>query len=126
MWKYIVLDYVFLWFHTLLIVLNLFGWIFVKTRKLQRVALVITLFSWLVLGLVYGWGYCVLTDWHWNVLAELDRVPSQSVYVAYLLERLLHIQISRETSDVITVIGLLFGIAGCFWAIWWERKRVRE
>jgi hypothetical protein len=126
MWKYIVLDYVFLWFHTLLIVLNLFGWIFVKTRKLQRVALVLTLFSWLVLGLVYGWGYCVLTDWHWNVLAELDRVPSQSVYVAYLLERLLHIQISRETSDVITVIGLLFGITGCFWAIWWERKRVRE
>jgi hypothetical protein len=68
----------------------------------------------------------VLTDWHWSVLAELDRVPSQSVYVAYILERLLHIQISRETSDVITVIGLLFGIAGCFWAMWRERKRVRE
>lgn len=126
MWKYVVLDYVFLWFHTLLIVLNLFGWIFVKTRKLQRIALVLTLFSWFVLGLVYGWGYCVLTDWHWNVLAELDRVPSQSVYVAYLLDRLLDVQISRRTSDVVTVIGLLFGIAGCFWTMWREGKLIRE
>ena len=123
MWIYPVLDFAFLLFHSLLILLNLFGWIFAKTRKLQRVSLVLTLFSWFILGFIYGWGYCVLTDLHWDVLYKLDKYPTQEVYLAYLADRIFGLSISRFTSDVLTVGGLLVGIMGCVWS-WVREKRM--
>lgn len=124
MWRFIVLDYFFLVFHSALILVNLFGWIHSKTRMLQRVCLTLTLCSWIFMGIVYGWGYCALTDWHWDVLTELQRRPDTNVYVAYLFDRLLNLEISRRTSDILTVGGLLFGIIGSIWAGWKDKYRL--
>ena len=120
--SYVFLDYFFLVFHSLLIILNVFGWIPRKTRKLHWIALGLTLFSWLIMGFFYGWGYCILTDWHWDVLAELGERPTQNVYLQYLFERLLNWEISRKTSDILTVSGLLFGISGAILAFFLGRK----
>jgi hypothetical protein len=108
----VFLDYFFLWFHTFLILVNVFGWIWSKTRRLQIVVLGLTLFSWIVMGYFYGWGYCLLTDWHWDVLTELGNRPVQSVYVQYLVNRWYGWEISRLLSDVLTITGLLVGLIG--------------
>jgi len=36
----------------------------------HRASLLLTAFSWFVLGIWYGWGYCVCTDWHYMVLRD--------------------------------------------------------
>lgn len=71
-------------FHTLLILFNLFGWIFPKTRKLNLITLLLTFASWFVLGIWKGWGYCFLTEWHYDVLRKLGETDLPSSYIAFL------------------------------------------
>ena len=123
---YWFLDYFFLFFHSALIVFNLFGWILKKTRKLHWVVLGSTLFSWFIMGYFYGWGYCILTDWHWDVLAELGKRPAQSVYVQYLLDRIFNWEVSRSFSDILTVSGLIFGLLGAVFSGWYTKKQVNS
>jgi hypothetical protein len=111
----IALDYFFLIFHSLLMFVNLFGWIPKATRKLHLYTLLLTLLSWFVMGYFYGWGYCLLTDWHWDVLQALGERPLQSAYVEYLFERIFNLTVSKEFSDIITIAGLIFGISGALY-----------
>lgn len=82
------LNVFFYIFHTVLILFNLFGWLHPNTRKLHLYSLLITLFSWGVLGIWYGFGYCLLTDWHYQVLRELGETGMPSSYIAFLVEKL--------------------------------------
>lgn len=106
---FIFLDILFLVFHSILILFNLFGWIWKKTRRLNLLTLLITGFSWIGLGLFYGLGYCFLTDLHWRVLEKLGESNISDSYIQYLFNRILGIQISAYFTDYLTVI--LFFIA---------------
>ncbi len=113
-------DIFFLVFHSSLILFNLFGWIWKKTRKLNLVTLLLTGFSWVGLGIFYGWGYCFLTDWHWQVLENLGVNNLPGSYVQYLLYRVLGIDVSATTADYLTVV--LFFIALIF-SVYFNFKR---
>jgi len=65
---YRLLDYFFLVFHLGIVIFNLFGWIWPKTRKANLILLLLTAASWFGLGLIYGIGFCPFTEWHWQVL----------------------------------------------------------
>lgn len=82
-----ILNIFFYVFHTVLIVFNLFGWLFPKTQKLHFYSLMIMLFSWILLGIWYGFGYCFLTDWHYQVLRKLGETGMPSSYIAFLIEK---------------------------------------
>jgi len=84
----IFLDYFFVIFHTALIFFNLFGWANKKTRKWNLITLLLTLSSWVILGIFWGWGYCPLTDWHWSILNQLGETNLPNSYITYLMERL--------------------------------------
>jgi hypothetical protein len=71
--------------------------------------LLITAASWFLLGIFFGIGYCFLTDWHWTILAKLEKNPGVNSYVQYLFHRLLHIDISADFADMLTL--LLFFLA---------------
>lgn len=43
--------------------------------------------SWYGLGLHYGIGYCILTDWQWRVRKRLGCTPEHGSFVQLLLER---------------------------------------
>lgn len=109
MFKYIILDWFFIVFHSAIILFNLFGWIYKRTRKWNLIVLLLTAGSWYILGIFYGWGYCFLTDWHWRVLGELSVYPPESSYVQYLFRRLLGVIVSADFADMIT--GTLFFLA---------------
>ena len=83
---YTLLDIFFLVFHTLLILFNLFGWIWTKTRRLNLVTLALTALSWFGLGIFYGWGYCPSTDWHWAVRRKLGDTDLPRSYISFLVE----------------------------------------
>lgn len=99
-------DYLFLAFHTALILFNLFGWIFRPLRKIHMLVISLTFASWGILGIWYGWGYCPLTDWHWNILYQLGHRQLPESYISYLLDRILDLQIPDNVVDSFT-----FGLA---------------
>lgn len=85
---YALLDIFFVCFHTGLILFNLTGWIWEKTRRVHLAAIGLTAFSWFALGLLYGWGYCFCTDWHWQVRRALGDTDLPASYITFLVELL--------------------------------------
>ncbi|HHJ11418.1 MAG TPA: DUF2784 family protein [Bacteroidetes bacterium] len=57
-------------FHSFLVVFNLFGWIWKKTRLVNLITLGLTGASCTLLGIFYGPEYCPLTDWHFRILGH--------------------------------------------------------
>jgi hypothetical protein len=105
------LDVFFLVFHTLLILFNLVGWIWRRTRRLNLITLLLTGMSWFILGIFFGIGYCPFTDWHFGVLAELGEHPDTPSYIDYLLQRLLNLHLSLELIDALTAGGYFAALA---------------
>ncbi|MFH1321306.1 MAG: DUF2784 family protein [Bacteroidota bacterium] len=101
---YWLLDIFFLFFHSFLIIFNLFGWVWKKTRKANLVLLLLTGLSWFVLGIWYGIGYCPLTDWHWEVLRYLGNNNLPGSYVKYLVDRITGLDIDAGVVDIMVVI----------------------
>ncbi len=70
------LNVFFLVFHTLWMLFNCLGWAWRRTRPWHLLTLVLTAFSWFVLGWWYGsLGFCICTEWHWRVRSELGYPP---------------------------------------------------
>lgn len=80
-----VLNVAFFVFHTALIALNVFGWAWRRTRRLNLAALLLTLFSWTVMGLWFGRGYCVCTDLHWRIRAAMGIQDHADSYLVLLV-----------------------------------------
>lgn len=103
-----ILDIFFVVFHSALIILNLFGWIWKKTRKLNLITLLLTGGSWLLLGMIVGVpGYCPLTDWHFNILTKLGETNLPGSYVKYLVDRLTGLEINASVIDGITLYSFI-------------------
>ncbi len=101
---YILLDLGFIVFHTILILFNLLGWIWKSTRRWNLATLLVTAFSWFVLGIWYGFGYCPCTDWHWQVRQELGYTDMPNSYIKFLIEQLTGIELSAVFVDASTAI----------------------
>jgi hypothetical protein len=101
---YIVLNFFFLFFHTSLIIFNSFGWIFPKIRKWNLITLLLTAFSWFVLGIWFGWGFCVCTDWHWKVRWNLRYHDMSNSYIHFLILKFTGINFSEELVNIGTTI----------------------
>ena len=85
---YRLADVLLLVLHGSLVLFNVCGWAWRRTRRLHLCAIVATLGSWFGLGLVYGWGYCPLTDWHWRVKRALGATDLPASWVKYYLDRM--------------------------------------
>ena len=109
-WLLNFLDYFFIVFHSLVIIVNLFGWIWKKTRKLNLILLTLTGLSWGVLGIFYGMGYCPLTDWHFSVLYKLGEYGLPNSYIKYFLERLTGFTFDAVLIDNLTLIFFIMAL----------------
>ena len=98
-----LIDYFFVVFHTALILFNLFGWIRKPWRKAHFVIISLTFASWGILGIWYGWGYCPLTDWHWEILYRMGETSMPASYISYLLQRILDLHLPDVTVDIMTL-----------------------
>lgn len=107
---YILLDKFFFVFHSSLIIFNLFGWIWKKTRLANLVVLLSTAFSWFILGIWYGYGFCPSTEWHWQVRVKLGLYDMPSSYIEFLIESLTGLDVSRKFVDIFALIFLILAL----------------
>ena len=106
-----ILDILFVIFHSSLILFNLFGWIWKRTRIANLITLLVTAGSWLILGLIVGTiGYCPLTEWHFNVLNRLGIYDLPISYIKYLIDRLAGSDINAGLVDAVTLWGLIIAL----------------
>lgn len=101
---YKIADSFFFIFHIILIFFNLFGWIPKTLRKWNLISLSLTAFSWFILGIFYGFGYCFLTDWHWQVREQLGYSTESNSYIHFLITELTGISIRENLVDTFTAI----------------------
>ncbi|RXJ49750.1 DUF2784 family protein [Gelidibacter gilvus] len=115
-----IANFIFYVFHTGLILFNLLGWLHPKLRKLNLFSLLVTFGSWFLLGLWKGWGYCFLTDWHYQVLRSLGERDMPSSYIAFLVEKLTGWLPEAKLVDALT-IGL--AVLALLCSLWVNFKR---
>jgi hypothetical protein len=107
-----LLDIFFVVFHTALILFNISGWIWKKTRMANLITLLLTGSSWLFLGLIVGsLGYCPLTDWHFTILEKLGKTDLPYSYIKYLADRVTGLDIDAGLADTLTLYGFLLALA---------------
>ena len=126
MWQQFLNIFFFI-FHTAFTVFNIVGWAFPNTRKLHLITILLTAFSWFVLGIWYGWGYCACTDWHWQARAALGYkdLPDDS-YIHFLLLHLTGKDFNKQLVDTVTLsIFLLTAILSVWLNIRDRRKKSR-
>ena len=113
--RYEILNAFFFVFHTTFTLFNLFGWIFPKTRKLNLATLLLTAFSWFILGIWYGWGYCFCTDLHWEVRERLGFHDHSNSYIHFLILKLSGINFPAEAVDVTTAVLFFISLVLSGW-----------
>ena len=96
---YPFLDIAFLVGHSALIVFNLLGWTWRKTRRLNLLSILLTAASWLVLAPWYGLGYCPCTDWHWQVKEALGQTDLPNNYLTYLFDAWTGVEITDDFAE---------------------------
>ncbi|MEZ6061956.1 MAG: DUF2784 family protein [Planctomycetaceae bacterium] len=101
------LNIAFFVIHNTLIVFNLTGWIWPKTRKLHLVTMGMTLFSWLVMGAWKGWGYCACADWHFQIRRRMGIHAGESSYTELLFNQVPGLKVTRTFADIVTITVLV-------------------
>ncbi len=91
----------------------LVGWAFYETQLPHFVLVWLVFLSWFGLGLIYGFGYCLMTDVHWRIKDKLGVRPSANIYVKYMLDKVLPINIDEGLVDQVStyVFFAVFAIA---------------
>ena len=105
------LNIFFFVFHSALILFNLLGWTWRKTRRANLVLLLLTVFSWFVLGIWYGFGYCPCTDWHWQVRYRMGYMDMSPSYLVFLIRTFTGLEAGKGLVDVFAVPLLLGALA---------------
>jgi len=109
--------------HVTLTLFNLTGWIWKRTRKLHLVTLGLTLLSWVVLGFWYGWGYCVLTDWHWKVKEQLGERNLPASFIKYYADKISGKNFDPSLVDKVTLVCLIFAVTAAVYVNFIRRKK---
>jgi len=120
---YVLLDLGFIIFHTVLILFNLFGWIWKVTRSWNLATLLLTAFSWFGLGIWYGFGYCPCTHWHWMVRRELGYTDMPNSYIKFLIHQLTGLNIDAAVVDMGTAIFFFLALVTSFYVNFKDFKK---
>jgi hypothetical protein len=102
------LNIAFLVLHTSWVLFVCLGWIWKRTRWWHLVAVGLTAVSWFGLGIWHGWGYCLCTDWHWQIRDEMGY-PRDHSYIHYLILEITGIHLPPDSADAAT--GAVFVVA---------------
>ena len=123
---YRLADVLMLVLHGSLVVFNVLGWAWRRTRRLHLWTILATLGSWFGLGLVYGWGYCPLTEWHWRVKRALGATELPASWVKYYLDRLAGFAWDPAVVDGLVIVSTTTALALSASLTFRDRRRDRQ
>jgi hypothetical protein len=106
-----LLDILLTFAHFALIGFNLFAWIWPKTRKAHLITVAATAFSWFILGIWFGWGYCPITDWEWKIKERSGESNLPNSFIKYYADKISGKDIDSSVIDTTTLIVFLVVIA---------------
>jgi hypothetical protein len=106
----VALDIFYTILHLALIGFNLFAWIWPKTRKAHLITAGLTLASWVGLGIWFGFGYCPITDWQWDVKQQLGERDLPNSFVKYFADRLTGRDLPVSLVDGVTLWSFVAAI----------------
>jgi len=106
-----LLDILLTFAHFALIGFNLFAWIWPATRKAHLITVAATAFSWFILGIWFGWGYCPITHWEWNVKERLGETNLPNSFIKYYADKISGKDIDPSVIDTTTLFVFLVVIA---------------
>lgn len=112
---YRLYDVLFVVFHTALIAFNMLGWVWRRTRRVHLITISATLLSWFGLGVAYGWGYCPLTDWHWQIKRALGETALPASWIKYYLDQVTGLDWSAAVVDWLVVGSALGALVLSVW-----------
>jgi hypothetical protein len=118
----LALDILFFVLHTALILFNMFGWAFEKTRKWHLLSLGLTFASWFVMGYWCGWGYCLCTDWHQQVRAARGIVDYETNYIQLLARVAAGMDWSVSFAESLALTTMAAIVLCTAWANWPRKK----
>jgi len=122
MW-YALLNIFFFVFHTAFTLFNITGWAFRNTRRWHLYTMLLTAVSWFILGIWYGLGYCVCTDWHWKVRAAMGIHDQSRSYIHFLILKITGYNLNTDLVEQATLYIFLL----CFTlTIWLNFKDSRK
>ena len=107
--------------HIVLIFFNLFGWIFPYTRRVHLIIVIVTWFSWIVLGIWFGFGYCPLTDLQWKIKERLGETDLPASFITYAAEAISGREFPDPFIDAVT--GICF-ITVTFLTVFFNMRKV--
>ena len=113
-------------FHSTVIVFNLLGWIWRKTRLANLIVILLTFLSWFVLGIWYGFGYCPSTEWHWLVRRKLGYTDLPSTYTKFLIDSLTGWDVNPELVKILTVLLLALALFASIWTNIRSRRKAKK
>ena len=99
-----ILDIFFTLLHLVIIVFNLIGWVWAKTRRVHFYCILLTAISWFILGIWYGWGYCPITDWQWQIKETLGEGNLPNSFIKYFADQVSGEDINTHLIDTLTVV----------------------
>jgi hypothetical protein len=110
------LDIAFFVLHSFVIIANVTGWILRRTRKAHLWILGGTAFSWFALGPLLGYqiGYCICTDWHWQIRQRLGYRNDPNSYIE-LLFRMAGLPIDSQLASYLAYGTLAFAVVAALW-----------
>lgn len=124
-----VLDVLLFATHCLVIGFNLTGWIWTCTRRWHLASVGLTVFSWLVMGIWYGLGYCALTDWHWQIKHELGETNLPNSFLTYLFNDVIGLELEASLISWgagITLIIVIFLSVALNFRDYWQYRLARD
>ncbi len=107
---YQVLDGFFMIAHLVLIIFVVLGWIWKSTRPWNLFAILVVLFSWFFLGLFQGIGYCLITDWHWQVLKKLNKPGLTDSYLNYFIYTVTGLRLHPQLIENLSYVGIFMAL----------------
>jgi len=96
--------------HIFLMIFILFGWFSQRMRIAHLIVVILTGLSWFIFIQSKGFGYCILTDWHWKILRNLGKTNLPETYIQYLYNLLTGLTIQKITSQFITTFCWIYAL----------------
>jgi len=88
--------------HLTIIFFFLFGWIFEKTLFAHFILSILILLSWFGLGIIYGFGYCLVTGIQWKIKRHMGQEPNTEYYIKYMLDKVTGLDMNPDRVNAVT------------------------
>jgi hypothetical protein len=115
--------------HMAVVAINLFGWMSRKSRVPTLILQGVTFCCWIGFGLAKGWwGYCPLTDWHWQLKSNMGEAVLPNSYITYIFSNWFMLPINDEFATGLIVGAMALSVMANVYLMVcaWQGKKFRS